>query len=35
MTFIKNKEAYMLALTYMRCDYEVIARLYLRKAYGM
>lgn len=34
MTFIKDKTAYMTALLYMAAGYEVIACLYLKKAYG-
>ncbi|GEM_PF-809389 len=34
MSFIKDVAAYKLALLYMNCVYEVIANLYLRKAYG-
>ncbi len=34
MSFIKDVAAYKSALMYMNCGYEVIANLYLRKAYG-
>lgn len=34
MTFIKDNAAYKSALMYAACGYEVIARLYLKKAYG-
>ena len=34
MTHIKDKTAYRKARLYADCGYEVIARLYLKKAYG-
>lgn len=34
MSFIKDVAAYKSALMYMSCAHEVIAYLYLRKAYG-
>lgn len=34
MTFIIDKSAYRTACLYVACGYEVIARLYLKKAYG-
>ncbi len=34
MTFIKDQSAYKSACMYAACGYEVIARLYLKKAYG-
>lgn len=34
MTFIKDKDAYRWACMFTECGYEVIARLYLKKAYG-
>lgn len=34
MSFIIDKEAYKTALLYMAAGYEIIACLYLKKAYG-
>ncbi len=34
MTFIKDKMAYRTACLYAANGYELIARLYLKKAYG-
>lgn len=34
MTFIIDKAAYKSACLYAACGYDVIARLYLKKAYG-
>lgn len=34
MSFIEDVAAYKSALMYMSCGHEVIAYLYLRKAYG-
>ncbi len=34
MSFIKDKSAYQTALLFMANGQEVIAQLYLRKAYG-
>lgn len=34
MTFIIDKEAYKTACLYATCGYEMIAQLYLKKAYG-
>lgn len=34
MTFIKDISAYKTACLFSACGYDVIARLYLKKAYG-
>lgn len=35
MTFIKDKAAFKTAMLFYFCGYDVIAGLYLRKAYGV